>query len=228
MAYLSHIYPLTEGLLNDTIEEARTYNLLYMPSIFSTALMGLLLLPSASTTVVTANPWVKTAPIEPIYQQYTVSMTGYNAVAEQTDGTPDYSASGLRVNPEIDAAVSRDMLDKGLPFGTIVELVPGTATSTVNCGLSSVDDSIGYRVVTDTMNARYSNFMDILFDIEDTVTVGKLDRNKAKAIGLCRDVQIRVVGHVELDEVPATQKALKAIVAKQMPEFAKGNVALLK
>jgi 3D (Asp-Asp-Asp) domain-containing protein len=191
--------------------------------------MGLLLLPNATTTVANAQPWTKGSPEAPTYnfQEYSVSMTGYNAVAAQTDNTPGITASGLPVNPEIDAARSRDLAES-LPFGTVIELVPGTATSTDWCGLPVVEDSIGYRVITDTMNARHTNFIDILFDTDDTVTVGKRERNKAHAIGYCKDVQIRVVGHVDIKDVPATQKALKAVVAKQLADAANSDLAVAK
>ena len=201
-----------------------------MTSIVTSALVGALLLSSTGTTSIQTESWTKNAPIVPTYEYSTrsVSMTGYNAVPDQTDGNPDYNASGQRVNPEIDAAVSRDMLKEGLPFGTIIELVPGTATTTPNCGLPSVDEYVGYRVVTDTMNARYSDFVDILFGVNDSVTVGKRERNKAKALGLCRNVEIRIVGAVDMKNIPDTQKELKAFVAKQLLEFNTEVLAVAK
>ena len=202
-----------------------------MPSIFSTALIGLLLLPSASTTVTNAQPWTKGSPEAPTYsyQEYSVSMTGYEAVVGQTDDTPFITSSGLRVNPEVGAAASRDLLKKDLPYGTIIQLVPGAAElATGGCELPDVKDYIQYRVITDTMHQKHTEHVDILFSPEDRVKIGSNTLSIARAIGWCNDVSIRVVGHVDMKNVPETQKELKAIVAKQAQELSKSNLALAK
>jgi 3D (Asp-Asp-Asp) domain-containing protein len=186
-----------------------------MPSIFSTALTGLLLLSNASSTGMTAQPWTKIASDEPTYVQqiYSVSMTGYNAVPEQTDDTPGFTASGLPVNAEIGAARSRDLADE-LPFGTVIELVPGTATSTPACELSAVEESIGLRVITDTMHPRIHNHVDILFAAYDIIHIGGRRLNSARAMGMCSNIQIRVVGHVDMKHVPDSQAELRAAIGK--------------
>jgi 3D (Asp-Asp-Asp) domain-containing protein len=200
-----------------------------MTSIFSTALTGLLLLSSASTTATNAQPWTKTAPIEPTYVTHTVSMTGYNAVAGQTDDTPFVTSIGLRVNPEIGAAASRDLIKTDLPYGTVIELVPNSAeAATGGCELPAVVDFIQYRVITDTMHPRRTNHVDVLFDASDKVTIGRNTLSAARAIGWCNNVQIRVVGKIDLKEVPETQKELRAIVTEQLENAVNQDIALAK
>jgi len=179
-----------------------------MASIFTSALMVLLLLSNSATTTLQTPAWPCTAPEEPTYETMTVNMTGYNAVPGQTDSTPDISASGYKVNANVDAARSRDLADV-LPFGTVIELVPGTATSTKSCELPSVADSIGYRVITDTMNPRIHEHIDILFHTDDDIFIGGRYLNVAKAMGWCDDVSIRIVGHIDLAHKPRTQAELR-------------------
>ncbi len=200
-----------------------------MTSIFSTALMGLLLLPSASTTIPTAQPWTKAAPVEPTYVTHTVSMTGYNAIAGQTDDTPFITSIGLRVNPEIGAAASRDLIKGELPYGTVIELVPGAAEmASGGCELPAVEEYIQYRVITDTMHQRHTEHVDVLFSPEDKVKIGRNTLSAARAIGWCNDVQIRVVGRVDIKEVPETQKELRQMVAQQLGKNIKQDIALAK
>ncbi len=193
-----------------------------MTSMFSTALMGLFLLSNVGTTTATTPTWTKAAPEAPTYleERYSVSMPGYNAVAGQTDDTPFITASGAATNPDITAARSRDLADE-LPFGTVIELVPGTATSTESCELSAVQDSIGYRVITDTMNSRIHNHVDILFDTNDMIHIGGRRLNAAKAIGMCRNIEIRVVGHIDMTDVPTTQTELRMAIGKASFAFGK-------
>jgi 3D (Asp-Asp-Asp) domain-containing protein len=141
---------------------------------------------------------------------YTVSMTGYNAVAAQTDGDPRTTASGAYSNPEIIAARSVDLADE-LPFGTVISVMP--ATTTPNCGYGFIADEIGLRVIGDSMASRMRNKIDILFDEDETVHAqeGKL-RNPARALGYCKNVQIAVVGHVDIRHIPKTQSELAALI----------------
>ena len=152
------------------------------------------------------------APAEPTYvpEEYTVSITGYNAVPEQTDDTPTITGSGAWTNPEVIAARSADLREE-LPYGTVIAF--SSATTTPNCGYSYVQERIGLRVVADAMNPRLRNKIDILFDTEERIPAQEAKmRNPAKALGICKDVVITVVGHVEIKNIPKTQLELAAAV----------------
>ena len=148
----------------------------------------------------------------PLVPSYAVMLTAYNAVSEQTDGNPFETASGAYSNPEIVAARSQDLADE-LPFGTIIEL-DGPASTQNNCGYNVVAARIGYRVIEDTMNARYTNRIDVLLDTkEEYATANKEMKNAAEVLGVCKGVTVRVVGHIEGNRLPKTQAALAALVA---------------
>src|SRR6185369_2517340 len=85
---------------------------------------------------------------------YNVTLTAYNAVAAQTDSNPFETASGAYSNPEVIAARSGNLADE-LPFGTIIAL-DGSNASKESCGFSAVAPLIGYRVIEDSMNPRYT------------------------------------------------------------------------
>ena len=122
------------------------------------ALMGFLLLSGGASSALPAHA---TAPKVPVVPSYAVTLTAYNAVPEQTDNSPLETASGAYSNPEIVAARSRNLADE-LPFGTIIEVI-GPSVSNNPCGYDIVAPLIGYRVIADTMNARYTDRIDILF-----------------------------------------------------------------
>lgn len=197
----------------------------------NTAWTQLQALQTAGGSTTEAFPQTKWSPMEPtyVYPTYTVSMTGYNAVAGQTDDTPDITSIGLKVNPEIGAAASRDLIKTTLPYGTVIELVPGAAElATGGCELPAVDQYIQYRVITDTMAARHTDHVDVLFSSKHKVKIGSNTLTAARAIGWCKNVEIRVVGHVSIKQIPATQKELQAIVAQQLNKFADSDLALSK
>jgi 3D (Asp-Asp-Asp) domain-containing protein len=162
-----------------------------MTSVLTAALIGLFALQGVGTAS------AQKAPVEPITPSYTVAMTAYNAVPEQTDGDPHITASGAFSNPEVVAARSIDLADK-LPFGTVIRVT--AATSTPGCGIDVVGDSVGYRVIADSMNARMKNKIDILFDQHKT----------ARTFGVCNEVQIEVVGQVDIKQIPKSQAELQA------------------
>ena len=171
-----------------------------------TALMGFLLF--------SGLPAGKPAPTTPELPNYAVTLTAYNAVPEQTDGDPFITASGSYSNSEVVAARSRDLADE-LPFGTIIEISGPTAPNN-NCGYSIVAPIVGYRVIADTMNARYTDRIDILFHTESNYTMkgGKV-KNAGTVLGICSGASIRVVGYVDItypSRLPKTQKELIAIV----------------
>jgi 3D (Asp-Asp-Asp) domain-containing protein len=152
---------------------------------------------------------------------YKVTITGYNAVPGQTDSDPFTTASGAYSNPEIVAARSQDLADE-LPFGTVIALVPSD-TSDPNCGYPVVSDKIGLRVIADAMNARMHNKVDLLFGTKDTVSVGGRQRNAANALGICSNVKVVVVGHVDIAKVPKTQNELAAMLSGGGPALAVAN-----
>lgn len=156
---------------------------------------------------------------EPIYQTYTVKMSGYNADPYQTDDTPNITSIGAKTS-EVIAARSRDLADE-LPYGTVIAVMP--ATTTPNCGFKYVEDKVSLRVIGDVMNVRHSNWIDLFFE-DDKIPAqnGKL-RNPAKAFGMCHNVEIAVVGKIDVmtdgkidwskvKQIPKTQSELALAV----------------
>lgn len=180
------------------------------------ALMGLFFLSGAAVAV----PGAASAPQAPI-PTYQITLTGYNALPEQTDDTPFETASGAYTNPEVVAARSRDLATE-LPFGTIIA-IEAPANGGKNCGYGAVSSLIGYRIIEDTMNARYKHYIDVLFATEDQFLVKGRTRNAAGLLGVCSDVSIRVVGHVKAlgnGKAPKTQKELAALVEGRTRDLA--------
>lgn len=176
--------------------------------ILTSALLGLFLLPGMTASATQAPDPLASAPA------YTVSMTGYNAVPAQTDADPSTTASGAPSNPEVVAARSRDLAD-ALPFGTVIAVETASTTSK-GCGASVVGDKVGYRVIADSMNARMHNRVDVLFDTADTVRIDGKKMNAANVLGVCDEVTIRVVGQIDVKDMPASQTELKKIVDEQL------------
>ncbi|MFA6408428.1 MAG: hypothetical protein WCW36_03110 [Candidatus Paceibacterota bacterium] len=154
------------------------------------------------------------AVVAPAIPGHIVTMTAYNAVAEQTDGNPFETASGAYSNPEIIAARSRDLADE-LPFGTIIEIDGSTISPGNTCGYGVVAHHIGYRVIEDTMNARYTDRVDVLLNTEEeSVSSDGRSINAANVFGICKGVTVRVVGFVDIRHLPKTQAGLAALVKK--------------
>lgn len=194
----------------------------FMPFLI-TALVGFLVLPVSAAAPFTADAQVATttvavqAPAKKVAvatdtktQVFTVKLTGYNAVPEQTDSNPFTTASGAYSNPDVVAARSGD-LAKSLPFGTIIA-VERTAADTPSCNYGKVSHLIGYRVIADAMNPRITNTVDILLDQEDTVRLGGKDVNPGIALGMCSKVTVSVVGRIAVKDIPDTQAELAALV----------------
>ncbi len=184
------------------------------------ALMGLLLISGGSPVAFadTYKPLVYyPSPRKSAFAQvpgYTVTLTAYNAVPEQTDSDPDITASGAFSNPEIIAARSRDLAE-ALPFGTIIE-IDGSQALKKNCGYDIVAPIVGYRVIADTMHQRFTDRIDVLFSIADNYTLpdGKV-KNAGLILGICDGITIRVVGKIsraEMKNLPATQRELANLV----------------
>lgn len=157
---------------------------------------------------------------------YTVSMTGYNAVPEQTDSDPFTTASGAYSNPEVVAARSVD-LRENLPFGTVIEIVALNDSGNPNCGLEVVEEHLGLRVIADSMHPRKRNQIDILLPTERTIFANSRWVNPAVALGVCKSVEIRVVGKIEIRNIPKSQQELRlaiGVLEKATPQ----NLAIKK
>lgn len=172
--------------------------------------MGFLLLSGAMGIA----PSSASAPVAPVTPSYAVTLTAYNAVPEQTDSDPFTTASGAFSNPEVVAARSRDLAGD-LPFGTVIEIL-GPSAPDHSCGYGIVAPIIGYRVIADTMNARYTNRIDILFHTDSNYTLrdGRV-KNAGTVLGVCSGASVRVVGRIDMknpNRLPKTQRELAALV----------------
>lgn len=176
--------------------------------IIKTALIGLFAL-SGMTDPGALVAVQNVTPIEIAKEQVlTVGMTGYNAVPEQTDGDPHITASGAYSNPEVVAARSQDLAEQ-LPFGTVISITPSKEASRT-CGAEVITEHIGLRVIADSMHYRKRDQIDILLPNEKTVYAGGRKVNPAVALGICSGVEIRVVGKVDVRNMPRTQSELLA------------------
>ncbi len=183
-----------------------------MTGLLATALTGFFILPNGSAALALASSTNQEAPQVPTYETQ-VTLTAYNAVESQTDADPTTTASGAFSDPDVVAARSQDLADE-LPFGTVIEIVPDEDSKDPNCGLGLVADRIGYRVIADAMHPRKRDQVDILLPARKDVTVGGRAVNAAVALGLCKDVTIRVVGRVDIDHMPKTQAQLVKAIGK--------------
>lgn len=148
----------------------------------------------------------------------TVRLTSYNAVPEQTDGDPTVTASGIPSNPEVIAARSHD-LATSLPFGTVIALYRAD-NDTPGCGFKKVEHLIGYRVIADTTAKRFSKRVDVEFDQNDKVRVEGKKMNPSRAMGLCSNVTVKVLGKLPLNSIPDTQDELAALVDASQEKIA--------
>lgn len=148
--------------------------------------------------------------LETAGKSYVVGLTAYNAVPGQTDSDPFTTASGAYSNPEVVAARSVDLAGT-LPFGTVIA-IERTAIDTPSCRYSVVEELIGYRVIADSMNPRIVNHVDVLFSIHDSVTVDGRSVNPGIALGRCDQVTVRVVGRIDIKDIPATQEELVHLI----------------
>lgn len=173
---------------------------------------------ASSTAVVAPLPAPKLT-LAPVAISLTTKLTAYNAVPSQTDNDPFTTASGAFSNPEVVAARSGDLAYK-LPYGTIIA-IERSGSDTPSCNYSTVEHQIGYRVIADAMNPRISNTIDVLLDQDKKVSIDGRFLNPGRALGLCNQVTIRVVGKISLNDIPATQAELKQMVEGQgLPELA--------
>ena len=141
---------------------------------------------------------------------FSVKLTAYNAVVEQTDSDPHTTASGAFSNPEVVAARSRDLAEV-LPFGTIIA-IEGPAVADNDCGYDLVASRIGYRVIADSMHSRKREQVDVLLDYTERVRAAGKIVNPALALGICEGSSVRIVGYVDINHMPKTQGELARLV----------------
>ena len=186
-----------------------------MSPLFVSALTGFFVFSGVGGMSSTSLMTDKEVPQEPTYEvleSYTVSMTGYNAVPEQTDDTPFSTSIGAYTNPEIIVERSSDLGTK-LPYGTVIRV--SQVAPSRGCAYDLVEEFIGYRVVADAMNARIRNQIDILFDKDDLVQAGTRKLNPAYALGYCKNnIKVEVVGKINTKKMPKTQAELKALIGQ--------------
>ena len=170
-----------------------------------------------STTAALSLPQAPKAEAAPVRSHtdaqsaYSVHLTAYNAVPSQTDSNPGVTASGARSNPEVIAARSRDLAGS-MPFGTVIA-IERTAIDTPRCQFAKVEHLIGYRVIADTTNARFTERLDVELPIDATIPLYGIGQvSAARVLGVCDRVSVRVVGKVDVNNMPATQSELVRII----------------
>lgn len=165
------------------------------------ALLGLLFMPLVTSAGATHASSAAAEPPDTM----AVSMTAYNAVPGQTDGTPYLTASGAYSDPNVVAARSQDLASE-LPFGTVIEIT--AASSSPSCGYGAVSQDVGLRVIADAMNIKMKNKIDIL--LPEQQKIGKRTEDPAVVLGICKNVAIKIVGHINVNDMPQTQGELAA------------------
>ena len=91
--------------------------------------------------------------------------TGYNSLVSETDSTPFITATGERTRFGI-VAVSRDLLNGSLPYGSLVRLkdLGDYKTGRGHGAFQSMLDAQGLFIVEDTMHLRKRQQVDIWFE----------------------------------------------------------------
>ena len=104
-------------------------------------------------------------------QTLEVTMTAYSSEAAQTDSTPTVTATGETVGPGV-VAVSRDLLQAELPYGTELRVVE-VNTAANACGGWNPGMVLE---VQDTMHPRRTNHVDIWVETrEEALEWGKCE-----------------------------------------------------
>lgn len=113
------------------------------------------------------SSFVTTTPYGPriaAYPTYRVRATGYNSHASQTDSTPFITATGARTQLGI-IAVSRDLLDEEIPYGSLVRL-KDLGNFHNGRGYGKHQDFLDAQdifIVEDTLHWRKRNQIDVWF-----------------------------------------------------------------
>ena len=98
-----------------------------------------------------------------------VIASAYNSTKAQTEGNPNITAWGDTLQPTTKSiAVSRDLIKKGLTYGTKVK----------------IEGFKGIYVVNDKMHSKWRNKIDIYFGT-DVKAAQQWGRKKAKICFLC-------------------------------------------
>lgn len=142
--------------------------LLVLVTAFKTPkLIDLGINPSATVTIVKPQPIVdEHAPLAgpELRSAYRVKSTAYNSLVDQTDETPHITAIGSKTRFGI-IAVSRDLLSKDIPYGSLVRLKDlGSYHNGRGYGkYQTILDRQGLFIVEDTMNPRKTKQIDVWF-----------------------------------------------------------------
>ncbi len=123
------------------------------------------IVPLASVLATPAAAQEASAQMGPIANpQYVVRATGYNSMSSQTDHSPHVTATGQRTRFGV-IAVSRDLLDHALPYGSLVRIrdLGNYYTGRGSGRFQSLLDSQGLFIVEDTMHQRKREQVDIWF-----------------------------------------------------------------
>jgi 3D (Asp-Asp-Asp) domain-containing protein len=106
---------------------------------------------SVRPSVPPPTPSPAPAPRVPLARELDVTASAYNSTAEQTDGHPQLTASGETLRPGVRAlAVSDDLFESGLDFGTRVE----------------IDGMPGEWIVMDRMHSRWKRKIDVYMGVD--------------------------------------------------------------
>lgn len=134
----------------------------------------------------------------------TATATAYTSHPSENGGHKPTS-SGTRLNPQIGAAVSRDLelgensAEVSFPLRTVIKVALDTTVPNRGCKF----EDPGYRIVLDRTRKDLKGVVDIL----------KPTQNAAFKFGRCKKVTVEVVGHVPPEvKIPATQAELVALV----------------
>lgn len=103
-------------------------------------------------------------PHRAVHPTYRVRATGYNSHAVQTDSTPFITATGARTQLGI-IAVSRDLLDEEIPYGSLVRL-KDLGNYHNGRGYGKHQDFLDAQdifIVEDTLHWRKRNQIDVWF-----------------------------------------------------------------
>lgn len=113
------------------------------------------------SSFVTTDPYGPHMAVRPTFQ---VRATGYNSHAAQTDSTPFITATGARTQLGI-IAVSRDLLDEEIPYGSLVRL-KDLGNFHNGRGYGKHQDFLDAQdvfIVEDTLHWRKQNQIDVWF-----------------------------------------------------------------
>jgi 3D (Asp-Asp-Asp) domain-containing protein len=118
--------------------------------LFAAALLAVAGCASVRPSVPPPTPTPAPAP-EPLAREFDVTASAYNSTVEQTDGHPQLTASGETLRPGLRAlAVSDDLFEAGLDFGTRVE----------------IEGMPGEWIVMDRMHSRWKRKIDVYMGVD--------------------------------------------------------------